>query len=352
MHSNQAPVPLMFEDLKVDRINFAGAPAGPNGELTIERLDAAQLSAKLGITAWTEAIVGNPMDSHLHQIGAPYQEITELEYNLMTSSVMACRAEMAICYLNETVGYGVKALNPIPKDTWITWYAGHLQFISDRLSAEQLSNMYGFGIFSGDKVIGSVNAEQYRNAAGCMLHLPRATSLERHIAVEDYLFTDPIKPEHIASANIAQLPICYKNIPIIAFKTIREIQRHELIGYSYGLMHWQNTGKVPYLFNTQGQMIDSNFYKTKNLQMIIFQEGGKGTFIEIKQPREVLDGLFEKGPLVFDTSNGFRMMITKEDYEKALANYPGSPFIIIPQPSLMASLESIKKQMAEQKPAG
>jgi hypothetical protein len=143
---------------------------------------------------------------------------------------------LAICKIDEVVGYGVFSMEVIPEGSYIGHYAGQ-QISQQELDAGKYQNeKYLIRARQRNKEI-MINAKQYGNILRFVQHFPiRSQQAQAHICYAN--MTHGV--EYNAQGQLR-----------IAFYATRKIQAFEQLGYDYGENYWKE--KQVFLFNQVGK---------------------------------------------------------------------------------------------------
>lgn len=217
---------------------------------------------------------------------------------------------LAICHMNDAVGYGVFALTPIKAGTVIGIYAGVQQAVSVgsstknytmaipdstfRVDAERAGGItrfiqhLPFDFNSLCVAIRAANKEQLLRILSAyfiepsereeramdnpeMLAMAKETVIEKlrtrldvpllmeEIKQKDFLRTGAIR-ERLAVSNLRTFSTIAHGQAVMALKADRDIARGEQLGFSYGLDYWMVKKRVPAYFDRSGTVIPASEY--------------------------------------------------------------------------------------------
>lgn len=193
------------------------------------------------------------------------------------------REDLALYKINDQVGYGVIALNDIPKNTVLCSYAGRLIKIQRVKQNDHAIDFHGL-----DAILST---EQFRGIASFFQHLPTTKRFkdakqlsqvlrligqnvsERDLKLNDELYSTEFLDieQSLATENVTREYICYEGIPVVLMVTNRTVKAGEQIGFNYGKNYWLSRGVVPEFFNVSGSVIPSSAYR-RNFYQLKFAE--------------------------------------------------------------------------------
>lgn len=177
--------------------------------------------------------------------------------------------KLAIIKVNDTVGYGVIAIDDILPETTLTYYSG----VCSIYPKSEISDDYAIG-----NSIVTISAKDYRNFAGFITHAFKSKPLNDfgdEVTLEDF---SPIFKEDenlngmnislswrasILSANVFQENAIYKHIPYIFFTNPERISKDSILAWDYGIGYWQSRHTFPSLLTLEGKIIDPSIYVCK-----------------------------------------------------------------------------------------
>lgn len=236
------------------------------GQRYLDRIDASECHIHLSENH--ENITGNLTSRQLKK---------QLEFLLKNS-----RKDLIICKINNDVGYGIFALNDIPKDTVLCFYSGTLINSSKvKIESDHAIEYYGLN--------ASFSTKNYRGIASFFQHLPSKLKFsnakvfsqilqsmgqsvsESDLKINDELYSiefhDKKVEKSLATANIRCEYVCYNGIPVTLFVTDSQIKAGEQLGFNYGKDYWLSRNSVPELFNQSGAVIPCSLYKRTFYQL-------------------------------------------------------------------------------------
>lgn len=258
---------------KQDFVNVSDKPIGLGGRVESVRVDDLSRSISqvfcekadasiVLMSNFPENITGNLTSA---QLRAQFERL-----------LAESRSDLAICAINDQVGYGVFALSDIPKDTVICFYSGSLKpHTQVKMSQDHAIGCYG--------IRASYSTASHRGIASFMQHLPTPLKFqdakifsnilrsmgqdvsEADLKINDELyaiqFVNGEVRESIALENVRREYINYNNVPIVLFVTDRLIRSGEQVGFNYGKDYWLSRNMVPELFDKMGRIISPDRYK-------------------------------------------------------------------------------------------
>lgn len=219
--------------------------------------------------------------------------------------------KLIVCFINSEVGYGVFAKEFIPAGTIIGVYAGeidstdnddkdygmifhptfrinarqtggiarfiqHLPYFFEKIVSEIKSSpdidvilriLDGNGIFfEGDDDLRTIdlirksgsNSKYLEKFALKQIEELNNRTVEEQAEIKTKSFLNKIP--NLATANVQQYPIQFKNLPAAYLQTLCDIQPNEQLGITYGLTYWNKKGHAPQYFDRLGQIIQKNTY--------------------------------------------------------------------------------------------
>lgn len=248
---------------------------------------------------------------------------------------------LVVCYIDSTVGYGLFARNPIAANTVIGLYSGIIE------EAQEAPLAYELGVQQG----AVINAEVSGGITRFIQHMPwsrqalsRALSLQAAKGAADLLETldtfgcfpfseaeqarlrgksvqelqgyadqlarviieDVTKKSasvledetfdvlqgNIATANVISTSLVKNSQKIVYFKTVRDIEEGEQLGFNYGQLYWEAFGRAPMRFSTQGNLIP--LYKSRPQLKALLQRYQLSSDEDLPGEEEVLRRCAEK----------------------------------------------------------
>ncbi|MCA0402372.1 MAG: hypothetical protein LCH30_01110 [Proteobacteria bacterium] len=167
--------------------------------------------------------------------------------------------KLAIIKINDLVGYGVIALEDIPANTIVTFYAGLLS----RKAPKKEDDAYVLG--AGNSII---SAKTHRNFAGFITHAFEKKS-SSSTNEQDKVYLDDFSPKeednirwqaNLVSCNLFPKKIIFNN-RLYAFLESREvIKKGSILAWDYGLGYWAGRKIAPALLTRQGEIISPSTY--------------------------------------------------------------------------------------------
>ncbi len=186
---------------------------------------------------------------------------------------------LAICHMNEQVGYGVFASSDIPKDRVVCFYSGEMHPELKVKEGNHAIAYYGADI--------SFNTSKYRGIASFFQHLPSVPKIPvkllsivlrqmgQYVSKNDLMLNDELYAvnfessarEALATENIRLEYIIYRNTPVILLVTNRAIKNGEQLGFNYGKDYWLCRKTIPEYFDVSGKIIPAESYKRTFYQL-------------------------------------------------------------------------------------
>lgn len=198
----------------------------------------------------------------------------QLEYILENSS-----QDLMIAKINDVVGYGVFALNAIPKNKVLTFYSGTIrEGMQVKDTTDHAMNYFELNLHFSTKL--------HRGISSFLQDLPTPLSLadpelffkalksqakkitKNELMMEYELYSLEFKHGYLpATANIRQEYIFYAGIPMVLLVTDRAIEAGEPLGIHYGFNYWLSRGIVKELFDKKGHILSPSGYRRTFYQL-------------------------------------------------------------------------------------
>jgi hypothetical protein len=294
MRSNKS---LLFDVKRPTRIAYADKPLNLGGVFRyisvqeFERLLNIKYDENIYVDRSVQPTIQRPADQ-LSSLKGWYEGKEDVIELLKDPT-----KHLVICKMGKH-GYGVFAAADLPKEKFISLYAGTLihrqntpkiggddvlAFQPELVIREGLqdntplmdphtSTGYGFSLRNG-RGIGSLFQhlpgerafpliEDFRN----MLHARDGhwhdiNYLKLNMELYSTEFVDPDMLRTLATQNIQIRPLIHNGYPVIGMQTVFPIKKGQLIGYSYPVPYWQRRDKLPEFFTQDGAPISTLFYK-------------------------------------------------------------------------------------------
>lgn len=238
-------------------------------------VDPQQFAQSVGMKQWCQSSLVS-YSSHPESLECmqKYEVLTKHEFISIIFSSLLYANKMALCKINDSVGFGVFATDEIPKNTYVGIYTGQLSYVTVKKNNESTSNYIFFVRPSDEKQHGvNIDAEHYGNITRFFNHLPLAKEeVGPDHVLSDHEFKQPSRINDVATANVAQGMFMYNGLPINTFRTTRNIHKHEQIGFSYGFQYWASIDKAPGLFFKNGQVVPLSEYTINPLTFIRYHD--------------------------------------------------------------------------------
>lgn len=215
---------------------------------------------KLSFSSFTESIEGRLSSSQLK--------------SQLARLIQHPRDDLTLCKINDEVGYGVFAVNDIPKDTVLCFYSGTLMAGNKTTRDDHAMGISGLN--------AAVSTQNYRGISSFFQHLPGNPPFpdvkqllqilhltgqpvsEKDLMLEDELysieFSDNNTRRTLATANIRREYILHNQTPMILFVTNQPIKAGDQLGLKYGYLYWLSRGIAPKLFDKSGAVIPNHQY--------------------------------------------------------------------------------------------
>jgi hypothetical protein len=324
------------------RILVSDKPLGQGGEAAY--LSISELEKKFAFKYIEDLIVPASYQKDVEAISLRQepQSDTDLLYDkkkleaAIPLRISKPHESLAICYIEETVGYGVFALEDIPEGEMLCIYAGKVsKGIVDLGKTE-----YGFRFPDTDLGISSkkaggiarffshlpTNQKDQQRKISEILDNPKllAESLKRKGVADEIItnivskrdfykqffemdkvyphneydelnnlvFSKPFLKKEIACANLSTALIKIYNKPYIAFITNRLIKRHEILGFDYSWPYWFSRRQFPLYLTKEGQVIPKKNYSRKEIFLFISNS-------KVKITNELFFNFFNRNALFF-----------------------------------------------------
>lgn len=331
-----APFKELIQVPKSARIPYFDKPPAHGGQLSY--LTPEEFKQKFGCD-YSESIWCRdnfPLDGYK---ALPFKEEITIDQDALKRGVGLLRqkanAQLAIGFIDEKVGYGIFALEDIPEDTVLCFYAGTLV---EKKSATNVDD-YIHGLKADVDV--AVSAKEKRGLAGFMQHLPlnydemeqffakfmkkkfreairqnkiseaqidavakQSISHDRTLDVEfdQIKFKNREIARNTATTNVHPANVLLDGVWVQAIMASREIKKNEMVGFTYSMGYWQGCGVMPELFTMKGEILPHDCYTRPRF---------------VPDAHEVLVGVLNK----LDPERkltGFWKLIDAREYSKAL----------------------------------
>ncbi len=201
---------------------------------------------------WCETLMGPASFKSANENKTPNEQLEAFFKNPDISDAFV------LCFINEKVGFGLFALQDIPKNTLIGTYTGTLQ--QDYLSSDhtdyyrlQLSNRFNC-FFPTDKnknlknhQIPHVSAKLKGNLMRFMQCLPNKKDVEQDFMEE--------AAQRIATANVKEKNMTHLGMPHIGIITTEDIKKGQQVGFDYGPGYFNDRNRMEY-FEHSGAVFD------------------------------------------------------------------------------------------------
>lgn len=203
------------------------------------------------------------------------------------------REDIAICHINDQVGYGVFALSAIPKDTLLCFYSGTLKESQNLKTTEHCA----IGLWGMNAI---VSTESHRGISSFFQHLPSPLKVpdvrllhqilrmtgqvvsENALRCEDELysvtFSDDTVKRSLAMANLRKEYINIDGIPVIVFVTNASVEAGDQLGFNYGYSYWSSRNTAPELFDNSGAIVPHEQYRRTHGHLTFNNETYQGDF--------------------------------------------------------------------------
>lgn len=350
LNNNNTTLKPLFPANSLKQIPVANKPLCQDEE--IKYLSTTQFKEIFGCE-YTETMWGTEEEATYYQ--KLWQQainnknkLTEIELQILDRLENPLN-DVAICFINEEVGYGLFAQRDIPKGTVLAIYSGTL----DRAKTyNEAHDDYAYALsknISNLKNILVVSAKEKGGIARFMQHLPidhqrykaemvkklmdpdffaetnnisteRAKQLFKENKVNeefmsefadkliretttdheypDIEFTPETIEYDVATSNTKVKQIVCCGCPMAVIIAEYPIKAGEQIGFSYGIQYWRSCKRYPELFQHNGTVLDHRFYKRTKVNLIFSDpskkyhelplEGTTATFIgDVKRNKPI-----------------------------------------------------------------
>lgn len=307
-------VPLVATSLPDKMIKLSDCPLPQADAKKIKTLDPHKFAASIGMKQWCElSLIAMQGAKPLSFKCLSHAEALTMETMLEVAAWSRMFSErMAICKINDKVGYGVFATDEIPKGAFVGIYTGAISNKTQK-EIEQATAPYAFAVKpKEEKGLGvSLDAIEYGNITRFFQHLPLEEEREDRLdqLITDFEFKKPEQAREVATANLQQCMVTYYGIPVNVFQTIRAIHKNEQLGFSYGLEYWISCANCPSLFNKKGDVIPADEYVINRIAEIVIENDSERIAVHTKAlTNEMLEQYANTGfvlPVGIDTEETF-----------------------------------------------
>ena len=203
------------------------------------------------------------------------------------------REDLAICHINDKVGYGLFALADIPKDTVLFFYAGTFK-------ESQVKKAKGDHSIEYWGMDAMVTTDSHRGIASFLQHFPSPLKFpdikqlqwilaqtgqnipEETLKLQDELYSITFQNEearrNLATENVRKEYINVDGDPVLVFVTNAAIHKGDQLGFNYGYTYWLGRNTVPEFFDKTGAIIPSEQYRRNCGQLTCGETTYQGEF--------------------------------------------------------------------------
>lgn len=212
---------------------------------------------------------------HLSQISL--EELQNLKHFkwLETEHDVLCLEALYLGKVSERTGWGVFARQFIPKGTVLGYYVGEIKNLSH---IEQKNYEYGLSLRLKDED-QCLDAQNVGNITRFFQHFPSQAEL-----AECYAFPSSHFEEKVMTENVAIRIQDNK----IYFYTIKDIYPGRPVGFSYGMAYWENSHRIPLLFDLLGRELPQAWYQYRPSIRIVSPEECPESPSRIRPPMHIL----------------------------------------------------------------
>lgn len=302
------------------------------GEIKPIRL--AKFIKQCGLQSWNESIIlyNKPFDKNI-KFKNNCQELTEKEYLQIQQSIQQNRSKQAIVKMNDQVGWGIMACEPIKKGSFLAMYAGELLLVEvNNPNQPDASYLLKLNESENGRWLLQVDAKNKGNLGRFYQHLPELVENDPNtsdIVFEDYQFASENIRATVATANIRIHAGLYDRQYLPVIKTTRDIQKGEIIGYDYG-HYWRSQKMHPVLFHKNGNIVDSQHYQLRKVILRVMLDFP--LYLDIVFNAEE----FKKDCFIpiYTEHHEKKIYISEKDFLHAKNEAPeGSPYVYLPKPT-------------------
>ena len=368
--AKDAPMKNLFNTTSPNFLLVSDSPL--TSDRQIEKIDEDVIKERFNFEYRENVIIPDSLERKTRQQKRPHDIPWE---KIQERLVSPLNNQLVVCFIDESVGYGLFTTTLIKAGTIIGLYAGNLEEISGiddygmgigdtslRINAHQVGGITRFiqhmpakphssaeflnkatkeafveiaknhGIYFQPQELNALNKE-------AVLRETKATYFSQFTTLkpeqEDILEGDPLeKILEIATANVKAFTTTYHQKPILYFQAIRDIQPQEQLGLNYGCDYWAKRGKIPHYFYQNGQIVPRNQYidiDAKMRQFPFIERLHNAAFVGVTQDIKVLLFLqnadinnqegdiagFKRTPLLLAITG---ILVSKEDQKNTQQN--------------------------------
>lgn len=212
-------------------------------KMPVDEFIALAKSSGNTLTEWSEQMEYDDID--IPVVSKNTQAHTKKEFKKLNKEAKLNSAKLALCYIDEKIGWGLIATQQINANECIGFYAG----IWGKKTLEGKSHAYQCGI-KIDETMFFGNAETKGNLTRFILHAFEKESRE----LQKYKIKTK-KP--LLLANIQFRSSLYQGKPFASLFSTTTIKPGMMLGYDYGMLYWEALDISPCLFDQFGSLLKS-----------------------------------------------------------------------------------------------
>lgn len=181
------------------------------------------------------------------------------------------------------VGFGVIALTDINENDIVFYYFGNVFKIEDY--KKMPPRLTGFLSPGGMLVF---DCDDFGACAGVVNHA--STNLDFYKIDRSKVNESTIaKPNLISEDKEVTLANCNGRVSFTVFclQALRKIKKYEVLLFDYGIVHFNTRNIIPKLFDEKGVLVNEEFYKIKEVEMVFSSRVYIKTAIGYKLPIEI-----------------------------------------------------------------
>lgn len=274
------------------QLNIADKPPALGG--VVKQITTEEFVKQTKMTAWLEGFK-KPTTTHLELPFIPttpplYQPLSETDAQKLFNRMQINTNKLAICYVNDEVGYAVFANEDLPAQEPLSFYAGEIEAVP-QIGMHTSAQHFVYSLDIEIPFQETTEQIQARNMGNISRFFPHVLPDEKSIAylspnemnIDDYDFNGTFSKKNSAAENLEIKSFVYHGYPLDVFVTNEPVKKGEVLGFNYGSAYWLTQKTNPQLFSKQGTIVPSDCYHTEKVVVRVAAEDGK-SFVIPKRP--------------------------------------------------------------------
>lgn len=223
---------------------------------------------------------------------------------------------LAICYINDTVGYGVFALKDFEIGEFNSIYAGPYHQLNSKLYGKEYEKngylMYIASDNKGNNLISDTSKKG--NITRFIQHAYTAGS--------EALSYFKFESKESVTANCEAIPFFIKQNKIYVIRNIEKIKKNQILTLDYDPRYWKIKGIMPYFFNQKGDILSHTEYDIVKYEIRLYPqselfENGSTSMTFTK--KALIDEFIKPNHyLTFSAEKNFLIKATAQELKKAM----------------------------------